>query len=191
MRLPSDFIPQVAQRVGAQFQMVFAGSNMPLMVSALLRMIQAKSTEAHRRAVQVLAQAPSPVNSLAPVLAAAPTVAAAAAPVVSNGGRYAIASVMSLIGVAGAFSSGALVNEKITQRSEMREDAKSGETPRVGFQLRLTGRALTAAGRSMFALPKAVVRRAKIEYSARSARHTQAQLQQRIDNASKFAAGNG
>lgn len=191
MRLPSDFIPQVAQRVGAQFQMVFAGSNMPLVVSALIRMIQAESTEAHRRAVQVLAQAPSPVNSLAPVLAAAPTVAAAAAPVVSNGGRYAIASVMSLIGVAGAFSSGALVNDKITQRSEMREDAKLGKTPRVGFQPGLVVQGLKSIGRSMFALPTAVVKRAMIEYSARSARHTQAQLQQRIDNASKFAAGNG
>ncbi|MBP1313332.1 hypothetical protein [Herbaspirillum sp. 1130] len=191
MRLPSDFIPQVAQRVGAQFQMVFAGSNMPLVVSALIRMIQAESTEAHRRAVHMLAQAPSPLNSLAPVLAATPTVAAAAAPVISNGGRYAIASVMSLIGVAGAFSSGALVNDKITQRSEMRDDAKRGETPRVGFQPGLTVRALKAIGRSMFALPTAVVKRTMIEYSARSARHTQAQLQQRIDSANKFAAGNG
>ncbi|AYR24681.1 hypothetical protein [Herbaspirillum rubrisubalbicans] len=190
MRLPSDFIPQVAQRVGAQFQMVFAGSNMPLVVSALLRMIQAESTEAHRHAVQLLAQAPAPVNNLAPVLAAAPTVAATAAPVVSNGGRFAIASVMSLIGVAGAFSSGALVNDKITQRSEMREDAKRGETPRVGFQPGLTARALKAIGRSMFALPTAVKKRVQIEYTARSARHTQAQLQQRLDQARLLADGN-
>lgn len=181
MRLPSDFIPQVAQRFGAQFQMVFAGSNMPLIVSAVLRFVQARATEAHRAAVGALAQAPGPLSAMAPVVAAAPAVAVAAAPVVSNGVRYGISSLMSVIGVAGAFSSGALVNDKITQRSELRKDADDGITPRVGFQLGLASRAMSAIGRSMVALPTAIKNRVQIEIKAHGGKSTQAQLQANLD----------
>lgn len=181
MRLPSDFIPQVAQRFGAQFQMVFAGSNMPLIVSAVLRFVQARATEAHRAAVGGLAQAPGPLSAMAPVVAAAPAVAVAVAPVVSNGVRYGISSLMSVIGVAGAFSSGALVNDKITQRSELRKDADDGITPRVGFQLGLVSRAMSAIGRSMVALPTAIKNRVQIEIQAHGGKSTQAQLQANLD----------
>lgn len=191
MQLPSDFIPQVAQRFGAQFQMVFAGSNMPLIVSAVLRMVQAQATEAHRAAVGALAQAPGPLSAMAPVVAAAPTVAAVAAPVVSNGVRYAIASLMSVIGVAGAFSSGALVNDKITQRSELRKDAEDGATPRVGFQLGLASRAMKAIGRSMVALPTSIKNRVQIELKAHGGKNTQAQLQGRMDRLRAQLAADG
>ena len=181
MRLPSDFIPQVAQRVGAQFQMVFAGSNMPLIVSAVLRLVQAGATEAHRAAVGTLAQAPGPLSAMAPVVAAAPTVAAAAAPVLSNGVRYTISSLMSVIGVAGAFSSGALVNDKITQRAELRKAAADGKTPRVGFQLGLASRAMRAIGRAMVVLPTSINDRVRIEIKAREGKNTQARLQGHMD----------
>jgi len=133
MRLPADFIAQIAQRFGSQFAMIFAGTNMPLILNALFRLLTAYKKEEHE---------PPPI---------------------SNGWRDALSVTFMLIAVAGALSSGAGVNDKITQRSKMKSDADSGAmSSRVGFQPSLAGRALKAIAQAMFAFPSAIRQRLAI-----------------------------
>lgn len=134
MRLPADFIAQIAQRFGSQFAMIFAGTNMPLILNALFRLVTAYKREEGKE------------------------------PPIPNHWRDVLTVAFMLIAVGGALSAGAGVNDKITQRSKMKSDADSGAmSSRVGFQPSLAGKALKAISQAMFAFPSAIRQRRAID----------------------------
>ena len=147
MRLPADFIAQIAQRFGSQFAMVFAGTNMPLILNGLFRLVTAYKREEGKE------------------------------PPIPNHWRDVLTVAFMLIAVGGALSTGAGVNDKITQRSKMKSDADSGAmSSRVGFQPSLAGKALKAISQAMFAFPTAVLQRRAIDSASTSSNASRERL---------------
>jgi hypothetical protein len=90
LRQPPELIAHVAQRVGSRFAMVVAGSNMQLIASGAIRLVNAQ------RAAQGFP------------------------PAVACGDVYAIDVCIALLNVAMAFASGAVISFKIRQRAYLR-----------------------------------------------------------------------
>jgi len=159
MRLPSDFIAQIAQRFGSQFAMIFAGTNMPLILNALFRLVTAYKKEEGQQ------------------------------PPIPNGWRDTLSVTFMLIAVAGALTAGAGVNDKITQRSKMKSDADSGAmSSRVGFQPRLAGTALKAISQAMFAFPSAIRQRLAINSASTSSNASRERLERQWGELSQHVA---
>ncbi|MPS27481.1 MAG: hypothetical protein E2576_02815 [Alcaligenaceae bacterium] len=91
MRVPAEVIPHIAQRVGSQFAMLVGGGSTPLVVSALIRYLNAVNAEAGKE------------------------------PMVAPQARYWTGAGLAVIGLFGAFSAGAATNTKIWQRAGMRK----------------------------------------------------------------------
>ncbi|AEO69319.1 uncharacterized protein THITE_2130943 [Thermothielavioides terrestris NRRL 8126] len=145
LRQPPELIAQVAQRIGSQFAMFVAGSNMQLIVSNVIRFANAQRTE----------------QGLPPA--------------VSRNELYAINVCIALLSVAMAFASGAAISFKIRQRADLRK-----KIDRAGFRWEQVPRALWAILKAMFAVPRAIVDRARVERAAARASTLAGELALRI-----------
>jgi hypothetical protein len=152
VRLPSEFIPQLAQRMGSSWQMIFAGSNMPLIVSAILRLEKAKATESGDEFV------------------------------FPDWARYGIYAALGILGTVNALAAGASVNNKIALRNQLRKEAENNPgLSRVGFVPSTVGSALKAIWQAMWAVPSAVVERLTVDNANSRAEAIAGQLRGRME----------
>jgi outer membrane murein-binding lipoprotein Lpp len=152
MRLPADLIAQIAQRFGSQFAMILAGTNMPLIMNALIRVITAYKREEGKK------------------------------PPIPDGWRDTLSVTFMMIAIMGALTTGAGVNDKITQRARMKSQADKGEiSSRVGFQPRLVGLQMKAILQAMFAFPSALLQRRGINSAVAESRASRQRLESTVE----------